>query len=106
MNDGNISTTTMNGMEQEREDYKKIMYDRAVHSSHAIQYHLQQIIEHQEVVDGYRSMMAEERDLTPFESNLYRRDQAVISHIIHMIEVDNFWHQKTFEVVLANLWRN
>ena len=23
-----------------------------------------------------------------------------------MIEVDNFWHQKTFEAVLAYLWRN
>ena len=23
-----------------------------------------------------------------------------------MIEVDNFWHHKTFEAVLANLWRN
>ena len=23
-----------------------------------------------------------------------------------MIEVDNFWHQKSFEAILANLWRN
>ena len=45
-------------------------------------------------------------DLTPLESNLYKSDRAVISHIIHMIEVDNFWLQKTFEVVLADLWRN
>ena len=35
-----------------------------------------------------------------------RKEGAVISHIIHMIEVDNFWHQKTFEVILANLQRN
>ena len=45
-------------------------------------------------------------DLTPLELNLYKSDTAVISHIIHMIEVDNFWHQKTFEAVLVNLWRN
>ena len=45
-------------------------------------------------------------DLTPLESNLYKGDLAAISHIIHMIEVDNFWHQKTYEVVLADLWRN
>ena len=45
-------------------------------------------------------------DLTPLELNLYKSDPVVISHIIHMIEVDNFRHQKTFEAVLADLWRN
>ena len=45
-------------------------------------------------------------DLTPLELNLYKSDLMVISHIIHMVEVDNFWLQKTFEAVLANLWRN
>ena len=63
-------------------------------------------MECQQVVDGYRSMMEEERDLTPLESNLYKSDPAVISHIIHMIEVDNSWHQKTSEVVFADLQRN
>ena len=72
-------------------------------TSHMIQYHMQQTIEHQQVVDGYRSRMEEETDLTPLEMNLYKSDLAVISHIIHMIEVGNFWHQKTFEVVLAYL---
>ena len=33
-------------------------------------------------------------------------DPAVISHINHMIEVANFWHHKTFEEVLADLWRS
>ena len=42
----------------------------------------------------------------PLESNSYKRDLVVISHIIHMIEVDNFWHHKTFEAVLANLQRS
>ena len=45
MSDGNISTTTMNGPEQVSEDYKKFLYARATHSNHAIQYHMQQIIE-------------------------------------------------------------
>ena len=63
-------------------------------------------MECQQVVDGYRSMMEEERDLVPLESNLYKSDPAVISQIIHMIEVDYSWNQKTFEVVFAYLWRN
>ena len=90
INNGNISMTMMNGLKQVREDYKKFLYARAIHSSHTMQYHMQQITEHQQVVDGYRSMMEEERELTPLESNLYKSDPAVISHIIHMIEVDNF----------------
>ena len=58
------------------------------------------------MVDEYRSMMVEGINLTPLESNLYKNDLAVISHTIDMIEIDNFWHQKTFEAVLANLQRN
>ena len=91
--------TAMIGIKQVREDNKKFLYARATHSNHTIQYHMQQIMEHQRIVDEYRSMMEEEMDLTPFESNSYIINSAVIQHIIHMIEVDNFWHQKTFEAV-------
>ena len=66
---------------------------------------MQQIIERRKVVDEYRSMMMEEIGLTPLESNLHRNDLVVISQIIQMIEVDNFWHPKNFEEVLINLWR-
>ena len=45
MNDGDISMTTTNGSEQASEDYKKFLYARATHSNHAIQYHMQQIME-------------------------------------------------------------
>ena len=51
-NDGDISTTTTNGSEQASEDYKKFLYARATHSNHAIQYHTQQIIEKQKVMEG------------------------------------------------------
>ena len=51
-------------------------------------------------------MMVDGMDLTPLESNSYKSDPVVISHIIHMIEVDNFWHHKTFETVLANIQRS
>ena len=36
MNDGNISMTMTNGLEQVSEDYKKFLYARATHSNHAI----------------------------------------------------------------------
>ena len=51
-------------------------------------------------------MMEGEKDSTALELSLYKSDLVVISHIIHMIEVDNSWHQKTVEAVLTNLWRN
>ena len=57
MNDGNILTTTMNGVEQAREDYKKFLYARAIHSSHTIQYHMLQIMEQQKVDNKYRSLL-------------------------------------------------
>ena len=105
MNDGNISTTMMNGSEQASEDYKRFLYARATYSNHAIQYHMQQIIERQKVVNEYRSMTMKGMSLIPLESNLYINDLVVISQTIQMIEVDNFWHLKTFEVVITELWR-
>ena len=105
VNDGNISMTMMSGPEQASRDHKKFLYARATHSNHAIQYHMQQIMERQKVVNEYRSMMVEGMDLIPLESNAYKSDPVVISHTIQMIEVDNFWHLKTFEGVLADLWR-
>ena len=43
-NDGNTLMTTMNGLEQAREDLKKFLYARAIHSNHTIQFHMQQIM--------------------------------------------------------------
>ena len=82
MNDSNISMTMTNGLEQKSEEYKKFLYARATHSNHAIQYHMQQIIERQKVVDKYRSMMMEGIGLTPLEWNLHRNDLVVNSQII------------------------
>ena len=67
---------------------------------------MQQIMERQKIVNEYRSMMVDRMDLTPLELNSYQSDLVVISHIIHMIEVENFWHHKTFEAVLADLQRS
>ena len=105
-NDGDISMTTTRGLEQAKRDYKKFLYARVTHSNHAIQYDMQQIMERQNVVNEYRSMMVERIDLTPLDLNSYESDLVVISHIIRMIEEDNFWHHKTFEAVLADLWRS
>ena len=104
--DRNISMRMMNGSEQASEDYKMFLYARATHSSnHAIQHHMQQIMERQKVVNENRSMMMEGISLIPIESNLYKSDPVVISHSIQMREMDNFWHLKTFGAVLAGLWR-
>ena len=71
-----------------------------------IQYHMQQILECQKVVDEYRSMVEGGRDLIPFKSNLIKSVPVVISHIIYMIDLGRVWHQKTFGAILAELWRN
>ena len=43
--------------------------------------------------------------LIPLESNLHQTDPVVISQTIQMIEVYNFWHLQTFEVVLTEFQR-
>ena len=103
-NDSDISANTMNEVESMSDDEKMFLYARAVHSNHSIQYHMHQIMERQRVVDEYRNMMMEGLDLIPLESNLHKFNPVIISQIINMIESDNFWHRKTFESVMSDLW--
>ena len=59
------------------------------------------------MVDEYSNMSMEGRNLIPLESNLHKYDPVIISHIINMIEMDNFWHHKTFESAMSghrNMW--
>ena len=65
--DGNISMTMMSGVGQANRDYQKFLYASTTHSNHAIQYHMQQIMERQKVVNEYRSLMVERMDLIPLE---------------------------------------
>ena len=60
-------------------------------------------MERQRVVDKYRNMMMEGMNLIPLESILHKYNPVIISQIINMIELDNFWHRKTFESVMSNL---
>ena len=71
-------------------DDKKFLYARVVHSNHLIQYHMDQIIKQQKVVNKYRSMMMKGMDLTPLELNLYKYDPVIILQIIQMIKTDIF----------------
>ena len=47
-----------------------------------IQHHMQQILEHQRVVNKYRSMADEERELISLESNLYKTNLVINQHIM------------------------
>ena len=66
---------------------------------------MQQIIQRQKVVDEYRMKMMVELGLIPLDSNLHKTDLVIISQIMQMIDVHNFWHRKTCEAVLTNLQR-
>ena len=60
-------------------------------------------MEGQRVFNEYRNITMEGMDLIPLESNLHKFNLVIISQIINMIESDNFWHCKTFELVMSNL---
>ena len=104
MNSGNKLANTTSEEESMSDDERMFLYARVVHSNHSIQYHMHQIMERQRVIDEYRNMMMEGMDLIPLESNLHQYHLVIISQIINMIESDNFWHRKTFESVMSNLW--
>ena len=104
MNGGNISTNSTSGEESMSDAERMFLYARAVHSNNSLRYHMDQMMERQRVIDEYRNMTMEGMDLIPLESNLYRNHPVIISQIINMIEMDNFWHYRTFESVMSDLW--
>ena len=97
MNGSDISGNTMNEEVSKSEDERMFLYARAVNSNHSIQYHMHQIMKRQRVVNKYRNMTMEGMDLIPLELNLHKFHPVIISEIINMIELDNFWHCRTFE---------
>ena len=93
MMDGDISTTEADEKEQVEESHKKFLYARVIHSDHMIQHHMQQILEHQTVLDKYRSLADKERNITLLESSLYKTDPVINQHIMQMINTDILWYE-------------
>ena len=104
-NDGNISTINTAEQTQIEDRNKQFLYARAVHANHMIQYHMNEIMERQRVVDEYRLMANEGRELIPFESDMHRRDPVVIQHTMQMIDTDINWHEQTFRDIIMELWK-
>ena len=66
---------------------------------------MRQILECQRVVDKYRSMANEEREMILLESNLYKTDLVINQHIMQMIDTDISWYEKTFGAISMELWK-
>ena len=64
---------------------------------------MQEIIEHQRVVDKYRSIANGKRELIPLELDLLKKDSVINQHIIQMIDIDIFWYETTFRGALMEL---
>ena len=101
--DGDISTTNSSEQLIIEDKNKKFLYARAMHASHMIQHHLQEISERQRVIDKYRSMMDEGREMIPLDSDLHKSDPVINQHIMQMIDTDIFWYGETFKEVLTEL---
>ena len=104
-NDGDISTINTAELTQIEDRNKQFLYARAVHANHMIQYHMNEILERQRVVDEYRLMADEGRELIPLESDMHRRDPVIIQHMMQMIDTDIHWHEQTFRDIIMELWK-
>ena len=102
-NDGNISTINTAELTQIEDRNKQFLYARAIHANHMIQYHMNEILERQRVVDEYRLMADEGRELIHLESELHRSDPVVIQHTMQMIDTDIHWHEQTFRDIIKEL---
>ena len=55
------------------------------------------------MVDEYRLMADEDRELIPLESDMHRRDLVIIQHTMQMIDTDIHWHEQTFRDIIMEL---
>ena len=101
--DGDISTTNSSEQLKIEHKNKQFLYARAMHASDMIQHHMHEISERQRVLDEYRSMMDEGRELIPLDSDLHKSDPVIIQHIMQMIDTDIFWYGETFREVSTEL---
>ena len=101
--DGDISTINKEELTQIEVRNKQFLYARAVHANHMIQHHLNEILEHQQVVDEYQFMADEGREMIPLESDKYRSDPVVNQHIMQMIDTDIHWYEQTFREIITEL---
>ena len=101
--DGDISTTDSSEQQRIEDKNKQFLYARAMHASHMIQHHMQGISERQRVIDEYRAMMDDGREMIPLDSDLHQSDPVIIQHIMQMIDTDIFWYGETFKEVLTEL---
>ena len=102
-NVGDISTINTAELTQIEDRNKHFLYAQAVHANHMIQYHMNEILERQRVVDEYRLMANEGRELIPFESDMHRSDPVVIQHTMEMIDTDIHWHEQIFRDIIMEL---
>ena len=103
--DGDISTINTEELTQVEDRNKQFLHAQAVHANHMIQYHMNEISESQRVVDEYRSMANEGREMIPLESDMYRSDPVVIQHTMQMIDTDIHWHEQTLRELIMELWK-
>ena len=103
MNDGDISTINKAELTQIEDRIKQFLYARAVHANHMIQYHMNEILERQRVVDEYRLMADKDRELIPLESDMHRRDPVIIQHTMKMIDTNIHWYEQTFRDIIMEL---
>ena len=64
---------------------------------------MNEISEHQRVVDEYRFMADKGRELIPLESDKHRSDPVIIQHTMQMIDTDIHWHEQTFREIIMEL---
>ena len=64
---------------------------------------MNEISECQRVVDEYRFMADEGRELITLESDMPRRDLVIIQHMMKMIDTNIHWHEQTFREIIMEL---
>ena len=100
---GDISMIDSEELTRIKDKNKKFLYAPAVRANHMIQYHMNEISECQRVVDEYRFMADEGREMIPLESDKYKSDLVVNQHIMQMIDTDIHWYKQTFREIIMEL---
>ena len=68
-----------------------------------IQYHMNEISKHQQVVGKYQSMADGGWEMIPLELDEYKSDLVVNQHMMQMIDTDIHLYEQTFREIIMEL---
>ena len=99
----NAETSEISKGDIEKENFRKFIYDRAVHVLNVYRINLILQTGRLSVIEGYKDLVKYDSSLKPWESSRFREDDEIVGITISMIEKDMIWNNDHHQQAIRDL---